>query len=74
MGHLNAYKVFLRSRYKIGIFLGLLEFQIIFRVLDIPDIFGVVNSRCWGRVPPPMGVDSFILFFVSSVDTLSMLR
>ena len=30
---------FLRSRYRIGIFFGLLKFQIFFGVLEIPDIF-----------------------------------
>ena len=30
---------FLRSMYRIGIFLGLLKFQIFFGVLEIPDIF-----------------------------------
>ena len=40
LGHLYAiYGLFLRSRYKIGIFFGLLKFQIFFRVLEIPDIF-----------------------------------
>ena len=42
------FRVFLRSRYKIGIFLGLLKFQIFFGVLEIPDIFWV-NGRCWVR-------------------------
>ena len=32
--------VFLRSRYRIGVFFGSLKFQIFFEVLEIPDIFG----------------------------------
>ena len=32
-----------------GIFLGLLKFQIIFRVLEIPDIFGGMKGRCCAR-------------------------
>ena len=31
--------LFLKSLYRIGIFWGLLKFQIYFGVLDIPDIF-----------------------------------
>ena len=38
--------LFLRSRYRIGMFFGLIKFQILFWVLDISDIFGV-NSGCW---------------------------
>ena len=30
-----------------GIFFGLLKFQIFFGVLEIPDIFWGVNGRCW---------------------------
>ena len=33
------FRVFLRSRYRIGIFFGLLKFQIFFGVLKIPDVF-----------------------------------
>ena len=43
------YGLFVRSMYRMGYFFlggGLLKFQIIFRVLDIPDFF-LVKSRCW---------------------------
>ena len=32
-----------------GYFLGLLKFQIVFGVLEIPNIFLGVNGRCWVR-------------------------
>ena len=32
-----------------GCFWGSLKFQIFFGVLEIPDIFGGMNSRCWAR-------------------------
>ena len=39
--HLSAFKgLFLRSRYRMGVFLGSLKFQIFFGVFEIPDIFG----------------------------------
>ena len=39
-GHFYAfYGLFLRSWYRMGIFFGLLKFQIFFGVLEIPDIF-----------------------------------
>ena len=34
------FRVFFRSRYRIGIFFWLLKFKIFFGVLEIPDIFG----------------------------------
>ena len=48
--HFYAFKgLFLRSRYRMGIFLGVAKISNIFcRVLEIPDIFWV-NSRCWAR-------------------------
>ena len=43
------FRDFLRSRYRIGIFLGVAKISnIFFGVLDIPDIFGV-KDRCWVR-------------------------
>ena len=47
-GHFYAFLgLFLRSRYRLEDFFGLLKFQIFFGVLEIPDIFLVVNGRCW---------------------------
>ena len=37
--NLTAFEdLFLRSRYRMGVFLGLLKFQIFFWMLEIPDI------------------------------------
>ena len=51
-GHFYAFKgLFLRSRSmcRMRVFFGgLLNIQIFFGVLKIPDIFGV-NGRCWAR-------------------------
>ena len=49
-GHFYAfYGLFLRSRYRMGLFLGFLKLKIFFGVLEIPDIFFVVKGRCWVR-------------------------
>ena len=34
---------------ELGYFLGLLKFQIFLGALEIPDIFFLVNGRCWVR-------------------------
>ena len=57
---------FLRSRYKIGIFFGLLKFQIFFGVLEIPEFFGgwtvdagsepTYTEKIWVP-PPPLGLE-----------------
>ena len=40
-GHFYAFQgLFLRSRYRMGIFLGLLKIKIFFGVFEIPDMFG----------------------------------
>ena len=39
-GHFYEFKgLFLRSRYRMGVFFGLQKIQIFFGVLEIPDIF-----------------------------------
>ena len=45
-GHFYAfYGLFLRSRYKMGVFFGSLKLQFFGGVFEIPDIF-LVNGRC----------------------------
>ena len=47
-GHLYAFLgLFLRSRYRMGDIFGVAKFQIIFWLLEIPDIFLEVKGRCW---------------------------
>ena len=57
---MHLFGLFLRSRYRMGVFWGLLKFQIFLGVLEIPVFFlfflggggwggGRVNGRCWAR-------------------------
>ena len=47
VGHFYAFRVFLFLCIIFLIILGWLNFKYFWRVLEKPDYFGPVNSRCW---------------------------